>query len=718
MDAPGLPWKWASAGTARSSRPRGLFRAGEAASCADGRVSAMRVGEAEPEGEAGTALQRHFGLSGFRTGQAEVIASVLAGRNTVVVMPTGAGKSLCYQLPAMLLSGVTLVVSPLIALMKDQVEQLLAKGISATLINSTISDVERAERIRRMREGAYRLVYVAPERFRSNAFVEALQATGVNLLAVDEAHCISQWGHDFRPDYALLGQVRKRLRPPRTVALTATATPEVRDDITRSLLLKDPAVFVAGFDRPNLFLEVCPVSSDDDKRAVCAARVAEGGSGLVYCATRKAAESMHSALKTRGHAPVLYHAGMEEEDRRRAQDRFMSGKDAVAIATNAFGMGIDKPDIRFVIHAHIPRAVEAYYQEIGRAGRDGLAATALLLFNHADVFTQERMIQGNHPSEAVIADVWNALVHAGGFERGLAALANGVGASEFEVSAALRILEREGLLERKDSSEAPWRLKPLTAEGPPAKLSKPARAVHEAVLALAPGAGVRSIRLAALASRAGLEEDSVRRALAALGKAGLLEVRRPFMGRSIQPLQRVPFHTLGLSLQRVRAQEARALLLLKRMTDYAYGRTCRRSFLLRYFGEERPESACPGCDVCRGKRTTLKLALSTPKARTAGRNAIYKNGGEAPSSQYNEQAALELRRFRTELSRDLEVPPFIVFNDKTLRALATALPRSREDFLAVKGTGPSSWERFGPKVLEICRGAEEAGRETGDEASR
>ena len=677
-----------------------------------------RGAEAEKHEETLAALRRHFALQEFRAGQADVIASVLAGRNTVVVMPTGAGKSLCYQLPAVLLQGVTLVVSPLIALMKDQVEQLLARGIAATLINSTISEAERAERTRRMRDGAYRLVYVAPERFRSHAFVEALLASGVALLAIDEAHCISQWGHDFRPDYALLGQVRKRLRPPRTVALTATATPEVREDIVRSLLLKDPAVFVAGFDRPNLFLEVCPVGSDDDKRAVCAARVAEGGSGLVYCATRKAAESMHAALKLRGHEPVLYHAGMEEEDRRRAQDRFMSGKDAVAIATNAFGMGIDKPDIRFVIHAHIPRAVEAYYQEIGRAGRDALPASALLLFNHADVFTQERMIEGNHPSEAVISDIWNALVRAGAFDRGLHALANDVGASEFEVSAALRILEREGLLERQDSREAPWRLRPLEAASAPAKLSKPARAILEAVCALAATQGVASVRLQALADRASLEVDTVRRALSALEKARLLEVRRPFVGRSIRPLKQLPFHSLGLSLERVRAQEQRALLLLKRMTDYAYSRRCRRSFLLRYFGEERAESACSGCDVCHGRRTTLSMTAAAARLKPKLRDAIYKSGPEPRDVQYSERAALELRRFRRELSRDLEVPPFIVFNDKTLRALATALPATREDFLAVKGTGPTSWERFGAKVVEICVGARLAGVKTGDEASR
>ncbi|HZI06378.1 MAG TPA: RecQ family ATP-dependent DNA helicase, partial [Archangium sp.] len=284
--------------------------------------------------QAQEGLVRHFGLSEFRPGQAQVISSILDKRNTVVMMPTGAGKSLCYQLPAMLLPGVTLVVSPLIALMKDQVEALTARGIPATFINSSLSDLERAERIRRMRAGEFKLVYVAPERFRSSSFLDALGQVGVDLLAIDEAHCISQWGHDFRPDYAQLGQVRKRLRPPRTVALTATATPEVRDDIIRSLLMKDPQVFAEGFDRPNLFLEVFEVGGDEDKRKACAGLAAlGGGSGIIYCSTRKSAENMHSSLLERGVNAILYHAGMEDDARRRAQDEFMASKEAVAVAT-------------------------------------------------------------------------------------------------------------------------------------------------------------------------------------------------------------------------------------------------------------------------------------------------------------------------------------------------------------------------------------------------
>src|SRR6266852_59524 len=409
--------------------------------------------------EALRALVRHFGLRDFRPGQAEVISAVLSGRNAVVVMPTGAGKSLCFQLPAVLLPGLTVVVSPLISLMKDQVEQLCARGIAATLINSTVGDLERAERLRALRTGAYKLVYVAPERFRSSAFLDALSEVRVELLAVDEAHCISQWGHDFRPDYALLGQVRKRLRPPRTVALTATATPEVRDDIVRSLLMRDPQIFVAGFDRSNLFYEVTAVSGDEDRRAACEQLIGEGGSGIVYCSTRRAAESMDRALKSAGHASVLYHAGMADDERRRAQEEFMDSRNAVAVATNAFGMGIDKPDIRFVAHANIPKAVESYYQEIGRAGRDGTPAHAVLLFNHADVFTQERLIQSSHPPETIFADIWKQLQEEEVFEQGVSALAGQIGASEFEVSAALRILEREGKIQRAGRGEGRYGLR-------------------------------------------------------------------------------------------------------------------------------------------------------------------------------------------------------------------------------------------------------------------
>ncbi|HEY1087466.1 MAG TPA: ATP-dependent DNA helicase RecQ, partial [Archangium sp.] len=594
-----------------------------------------------------------------------------------VVMPTGAGKSLCYQLPAMLLEGVTVVVSPLIALMQDQVESLTERGIPATFINSTLSDAERANRQQKLRQGEYKLVYVAPERFRSEAFVNALLDAKLALYAIDEAHCISQWGHDFRPDYAMLGQIRKRLRPPRTVALTATATPEVRDDIVRVLLMKDPHVAVAGFDRPNLFLEVTQVTGDVDKRAAVV-ELAQEGSGVVYCSTRKQAELIHEHLEKEQVEAVLYHAGMEDAARRKAQDTFMSSPDCVAVATNAFGMGIDKPDIRFVAHAGIPRAVEAYYQEIGRAGRDGQNSRAVLLFNHADVFTQERLIQGNHPPETLFVDLWNVLRGMETFDRGIQLLAAQVGSSEFEIGAALKVLERQGAISRGGRGEGRYTI----MVQPSAMLHQPRSPEAKALLtALNAGAapGVRqSMELYLLARKSGLDEDRIRHALTLLERTSLITVQRPFSGRVLTVLKHGAWSEIGVDLKRLREQERNQLLLLKRMTDYAYTKRCRRSFLLRYFGEESAiDHACGSCDVCSGPRLVLK---SRPAAAATG-----PTGQRVLPERYSTMAAEELKRWRRELSQDLGVPPFIIFNDATLFGLAAALPTTKDEFLRVKG---------------------------------
>lgn len=395
-----------------------------------------------------TALSRHFGFSTFRPGQEAIIRSVIEGRNTVAVMPTGAGKSLCYQLPAMLLPGTCLVISPLVALMKDQVDALQAKGIPATFVNSSISEEERSARIQGMREGKYKLVYVAPERFRSPNFVRAIQEAEISLYAVDEAHCISQWGHDFRPDYMQLGKVRRALMPPRTLALTATATPEVRADIVRVLRMKDPHVFVAGFDRPNLFFQAVEVEDEPQKfREVL--RACRLGGGVVYGATRREVERVASKLAAQGVYALAYHAGMSEDQRRRIQDAFMEDEDAVVCATNAFGMGVDKASLRFVAHWSLPRSIEAYYQEAGRAGRDGKPALALLLFRESDVRLQQRMIFGSHPSRETLQKLWKRLreeapgpIHGSPKE-----IAAGVGSS-YEVASALKLMERVGQIHR------------------------------------------------------------------------------------------------------------------------------------------------------------------------------------------------------------------------------------------------------------------------------
>jgi len=300
------------------------------------------------------------------------------------------------------------VASPLLALMKDQVDALAARGIAATFVNSSLSEAERKERQARIRAGAYRLVYVAPERFRSSAFREAIAQVRVPLFAIDEAHCISSWGHDFRPDYLKLAEACGHLRAERILALTATATPEVRKDIARALGLDHPQVFVAGFDRPNLFVEVARASGDQEKIGRVVALARRGGPGLVYAATRRNVEKVVLALRANGVDAAGYHAGMDDAERTAAQEKFLRGELSVVVATNAFGMGVDKADIRFVAHFHVPRSIEAYYQEIGRAGRDGAGSLALLLFNYADVMLQKRMIEGSRPKEETVRKVWDA----------------------------------------------------------------------------------------------------------------------------------------------------------------------------------------------------------------------------------------------------------------------------------------------------------------------
>src|SRR4051794_25963167 len=337
--------------------------------------------------DARAALREHFGYPAFRPGQEAAVESVLAGKDTLVVLPTGGGKSLCYQVPALMLPKLTVVISPLISLMKDQVDALAKRGLPATFVNSTLSSSQISDRISRALRGDVKLLYVAPERFDAGRTAERLRDAGVSLLAVDEAHCISEWGHDFRPSYLRISEVRAKLGNPPTVALTATATPHVRGDIVAQLKLESPTTIITGFDRTNLTYNVMPTKNDQEKDdALVHLLRSNDGLAVVYASTRKAVERIAHLLERSRIPAAAYHAGLDDKKRHEVQDAFMTEKVRAIVATNAFGMGIDKPNVRLVLHYAMPGTLEAYYQEAGRAGRDGKPAQCFLMHAFPDRF--------------------------------------------------------------------------------------------------------------------------------------------------------------------------------------------------------------------------------------------------------------------------------------------------------------------------------------------
>ena len=551
-----------------------------------------------------------FGLAEFRPGQREVISAVLAGRNCLCIMPTGGGKSLCYQLPAIARPGVTLVVSPLISLMKDQVDALHQQGISAACINSSQAPEEQADRMRRLRDGEFELVYIAPERFRSSHFLDAIDQLEVSLLAVDEAHCVSQWGHDFRPDYARLDQFRKRLNNPQTIALTATATPVVRSDVIKLLGLEDPEIFVTGFARPNLIYGVdnCSSRRDKDDELIEFLR-GQPGCGIVYVSSRDRCDALAKLIRERLRRQVgTYHAGMKPEERKRSQDEFMQGRLEIVVATVAFGMGIDKANVRFVAHYNMPGTIEAYYQEAGRAGRDGLPSTCLLLYSTGDRYIQEYFIENAYPSEATVRQVYDYLRRLDEDPIEVTQLelkdrlqlelgADGVGACE-------QLLEKHGALERLEAQQNMAAIRLDSDEASLVDLLPRQAAIQRKVVrGLNQMVGARRrerifFQPAALAQLLDMDAPQLHRTLRELSRHEWIDYVPPFRGRAVRVLGRErPFEQLHVDFTELNRRRAAELEKLEQVIGYARGRDCREQQILKYFGEtESPR--CGRCDNC------------------------------------------------------------------------------------------------------------------------
>lgn len=575
-------------------------------------------------------LNQYYGFGKFRPGQEEAISSILNQQDTIVILPTGGGKSLCYQLPALALEGVTLVISPLIALMKDQVDALLQKNIPATFINSALSPQETAQRIDDIAAGNYKLVYIAPERFYNQEFMARLAEIKISLFAIDEAHCISQWGHDFRPSYLRLKQAIDLVGRPPVICLTATATPEVRQDIAKQVDLKHPHEVVTGFARPNLQFGVSEAAESQKPYIVLDVLSSlPAASGIVYVGTRNKADELLEILLGAGIEAVGYHAGMQAEERSWVQENFMSGKAEVIVATNAFGMGIDKKDIRFVIHYDLPGTVEAYYQEAGRAGRDGKPSVCLLLYNPKDRYLREFFIRGDNPSPELVKNVYEYLTDYGQprilltYSDIKKSIANDE--SEMAIGTSLKILERAGYVRRSRERIGQASLKLLTNVAA-ARESIGARAkVQLETFDKLFGRFEEQLKagwetnLEETAGLLNLGKDVLMRLVKKLATVGALEYVPPFKGTEIELLKKVDPEDLELDTKALEAKSAHAYSKLDIMENYVFTTGCRQKYLLNYFGDEGLER-CEKCDTClkymafpTSEGTKVEVELPSPK---------------------------------------------------------------------------------------------------------
>lgn len=691
------------------------------------------------------ALKNYFGFECLRPGQDAVVKAVMEGEDVLAIMPTGGGKSLCYQLPALCRDGLTLVVSPLIALMKDQVDALNQKGIPATMINSALTAEEYRERMFGLKRGDYRLVYVAPERFGNENFMTALRRQKVSLFAVDEAHCLSQWGHDFRPDYLRLGKALDALGRPQTIALTATATEQVRKDILTHLRLRAPQVIIRGFARENLSFRISHCDSQKEKLRRLHRVIAECRTGIIYCSTRKKVMTVFDDLHDCGVNAVAYHAGLTDAEREFAQNRFISGEADVAVATNAFGMGIDRADVRFVAHFEIPGSVEAYYQEAGRAGRDGLPSVCELLFNHADLKTQEFFYEGTNPPYSLILQLYALLrryCSPDTYELSLtvddmAEMLNNKNA--MSIASALSVLVHAGAIERFDTPGHSVRgtrvLNPscrgedlaIDAEALREKASRD-HAKIEAVTRYAYSNGCRQQWILDYFGEGGStpcgncdvcrddvgveeqgerlsEEDllTLKKALSGIARASRREADGSWTGifgkTKIMQMLRGSRSCTQPSLARLST-----FGILKNMSEAsvkALFAQMRKAGLLTTTGEEWPLLTLSrrGARVMQGKEEVRLSAEGWGNVRPAFGSVRQSDGvtlGVLDETLYKALVAL-----RKSMCNETGLPAYRVITNDALRALAIRKPLTPQAALSIKGIGPHTAEKYLPAFLDL-----------------
>jgi ATP-dependent DNA helicase RecQ len=685
-------------------------------------------------------LRERFGYEEFRPGQEEILGHVLAGVPTLAVMPTGAGKSLCYQLPALLFEGLTVVVSPLIALMQDQVGALTARGIPAGAITSAdAADVQR-QVFRDARDGRLKLLYVAPERFKSGRVVEML-AGRVACLAIDEAHCISQWGHDFRPDYARLGQVIDELRPDRVIALTATATPEVRADIVRNLGLEDAEVVVTGFDRPNLELSVHEARSANKKHEAASALLgkwlADGGSSIVYAATRKRTEEIADALRAFGWKAEAYHAGMMADARTRVQQRFEQGLAQVVVATSAFGMGVDKADVRVVIHHDVPQSPEAYYQEVGRGGRDGNPAAGVLLYDPGDLRFAYMRLESSCPTAQAVERADERLVDLAGpsgvvvgtLDEIAQRLEPDVGPSARASIVELERLGRVMLLQGQ--LETYGRGRPIEREALDHR-ARMERSKLDAMIGYVDRATCRRRYLidyfgdphaperCGICDRCqrpearALEGEARLDALKALscvarmqGRYGKVRVAEVLLGSRAKPvldagLDRLSTYGLlaAWSKDEVLAlfdSLARAGLLVTTIEEYP------RLKLTRAGGETLKEQRPIRLDLRLLRWGDRERGTLSTAVLAAGREPRKRAAAPVELSPADVPLFTALKAWRSAEASRLGKPPYVVAHDALLATLTALRPASRDALATVSGIGPAKLEKYGDELLAMVR---------------